>query len=102
MSEAQSVPSLLGELGAYRVALRLMARAVRTSLSNLEPNARSLAVELLVSRLRDQQGELMYSAPPELPAEVQAQMNKAFQETFRDLIGETTAMLKQPNGPTAE
>lgn len=100
MPKESNFNTVLGEMGAQRAVRRLVTKALRVALSNLPPNARSLAVEQIESKLREQQGELMYAAPQEIPAQDQAEMNVAFQNEFRALITETIELLnlQHPKG----
>jgi len=93
MSDETSCYIFLGEIGAQRAVRRLVTKALRAALSGLSPDARALVVEQIESKLREQQGELMYAAPSELLAQAKSEMNVAFQKEFRALIAETNELL---------
>ncbi len=93
MEQDKRVATMVGELGAYRAAMRLTAKALRNALSTVEPIAKALLVEQFQEKLKEQQGELLHFAPMELPPALQSAMNLASQEAFASASSEVIEIL---------
>ena len=88
MNEHIGTVQSLGELGAYRDVFKVTLEALRISLAAHEGSFAFQFANNLELRLKALRGEKLYPAPIELDLELQAAMNRSFQNTYSFLCDE--------------